>query len=484
MEKEKVKDNVLSGLVWRFGERICAQGVSFIVSIILARLLAPDDYGIVAILLIFIDIGNVFVVSGFGVALVQKKDVDSLDYSSVFYFNLIFSLAVYGLIFILAPFIADFYNIVSLCWMLRVLALKIPLAGVNSIQQAYVQKNMIFKKFFFSTIIGTVISAVVGILLAYKGVGALALVVQYLTNSLCDTIVLWITVKWRPIRKFSWNRLMPLIRFGWKMLVASILNTFYVNLRSFVIGKIYSSKDLGYYNQGRKIPQLIVTNINTTIDSVLLPAMASTQDEEVRLKSMVRKSIRMSSIIMCPMMLGLFAVADNLIVILLTDKWLPCLPFMRLACVQFALEPVQTANLQAIKALGKSDIVLKMEILKKGYGILALLVTMKYGMFAIAVGGMTQTFIALLCNSAPNRKLLKYNYREQVLDIIPSILSAVVMCIVVILIGKISLNSTLLLLVIQILFGSIIYIIITYFVQKENFIYICKNIKKIFKINV
>ena len=477
MAKKELNSSIMSGLFWRFGERIFAQGVSFVISLILARLLAPNDYGVVAILLIFIDLANVFVVSSFGVALVQKKDADQLDFSSVFYFNIALSIIIYLVLYTCSPFIETFYAIEGLASLLRLLSLKIILSGVNSIQQAYVQKHMMFKKFFFSTLVGTLISAVVGIVMAYKGYGPLALVCQYLTNSLIDTLVLWFTVKWRPIKAFSMQRLIPLIQYGWKILVAGLLGTFYTNLRSFVIGKVYTTDDLAYYNQGQKFPQLLVTNLNTAIDSVLLPAMSQVQNNPHELKVLIRRSIRYASLLMWPLMMGLLSVSKNVVIILLTEKWLPCLPFMWLACLQFALEPVQTANLQAIKAVGRSDIILKLELIKKGYGILILLLTMKYGVFAIALGGVTQTFVATLCNTSPNRKLLGYHYREQIHDLLPSVLMSLVMALIVLGVGLLPI-APLLLLIIQIIVGIVIYTVLVYIFQRSMFIFVLDKVKQ------
>lgn len=480
MAKKDLGNNIVSGLFWRFGERILAQGVSFIISLILARLLSPNDYGIVAILLIFIDLANVFVTSSFGVALVQKQDADEIDFSSVFYFNIVLSIGIYFLLFSVAPLIENFYAIEGLTELLRLLSLKLIVSGVNSVQQAYVQKHMMFKKLFFSTMIGTVISAIVGVSMAYLGYGPLALVCQYLTSSFMDTVVLWFTVRWRPVRKFSKERLIPLIHYGWKILASGLLGTFYMNLRSFVIGKMYTTDDLAYYNQGQKFPQLIVTNLNTAIDSVLLPAMSQVQTQQEELKRLIRNSISIASLIMWPLMIGLLAVSENVVILLLTEKWLPCLPFMWMACIQYALEPVQTANLQAIKALGRSDLILKLEIIKKGYGILILLLTMKYGVLAIALGGVSQTFVATLCNTSPNRKLLGYRYREQVHDLFPAIWMSLVMGVIVIMVGKLSFGP-LITLVLQVITGIFIYVLLVYIFYRSVFDMIIGKIKSILK---
>lgn len=464
-----IKRSAMSGMIWRFGERICAQLVSFAVSLVLARLLIPEDYGVVALLTIFIDIANVFVVNGFGTALVQKKNADNIDFSTVFYFNGIFSIILYILFYLIAPMISEFYGNITLTWYLRILALKIPLAGVNSIQQAYVQRKMLFKKFFYATLIGTIFSAFVGITMAYKGLGAWALVCQYLVNSLMDTIILWNTVKWRPQKVFDCKRLKKLFDFGWKILGSSLLHTIYTNLRSVVIGKSYSSADLGYYNQGERLPRIFVTNINTTINSVMFPVMATAQDDKERLKKMVRISIRTSSLFMWPLMVGMIVLADKIVTLLFTEKWLPCVPFMKIACIQCALEPIQTVNLESIKAIGRSDVYLKMEIIKKGYGIVILILTMRYGVMAIALGALSQTVVASLVNSSPNRKLLQYNYKEQMEDLFPSIIIATFMGISVYQIDNILPFGLIFSTIVQIMFGAVIYILLTYIFRKDDF---------------
>ena len=259
--RKDIKESVLSGLFWRFSERTAAQGVSFIVSVILARLLTPEDYGLIGLITVFISIATVFVSSGFGNALIQKENATQTDYSSVFYFSIFMGLLMYAVLFICSPLIADFYNEPLLIPVVRVLSISLIIAGINSVQQAYVSKTMQFKRFFFSTIIGTVISAFIGIYMAYKGFGVWALVVQNLSNQVIDTCVLWFTVKWRPTLEFSLKEMKKMFSYGWKLLFSGLIDTVYNNLYSLVIGKFYSSKDLGYYNRGRNIPNMVITNI-------------------------------------------------------------------------------------------------------------------------------------------------------------------------------------------------------------------------------
>ena len=272
--------NVITNFFWRFLERCGAQGVTFIVSIVLARLLDPTVYGTVALVTIFTTIMQVFVDSGMGNALIQKKDADDLDFSSVFYFNMAMCSALYLIMFFAAPLIASFYRMPELTAIVRVLSFVVVISGVKNVQQAYVSRHLMFKRFFFSTLGGTIGAAVIGIAMAYLGFGVWALVAQMLFNAAVDTTILWITVKWRPKKMFSFQRLKSLFSYGWKLLASSLIDTVYNDLRQLIIGKKYSSGDLAYYNQGKKFPQLIVTNINTSIDSVLLPTMSKAQDEQ------------------------------------------------------------------------------------------------------------------------------------------------------------------------------------------------------------
>lgn len=424
-------NKVLSGLFWKFGERISAQLVTFIVSIVLARLLSPDDYGNIALVTVFITIANVFVVNGFGSALIQKQEADNVDFSSVFYANIVFSCFLYVIIFLVSPVVADFYASPILCPVLRVLGLRIPVAAINSVQQAYVSRHMLFKKFFFSTLFGTLLSGVVGCVMAYMGFGIWALVAQYLVNTSVDTIVLWFTVRWRPDFVFSFSRVKVLLSYGWKLLLSGLLDTGYTQLRSLIIGKKYTSADLAYYNRGQQYPQLVVTNINTSISSVLFPAISKCQDDLSRVKSMTRRAIKTSSYIMWPLMIGLGVIAEPLVSFMLTDKWLPCVPYLQIACFTYAFWPIHTANLEALKAIGRSDIFLQLEILKKGIGLVLLFLTMNYGVMAIALSLVVSTIISSFINASPNKKLLGYSYFDQIKDMVPSFLLSCVMGIII-----------------------------------------------------
>lgn len=464
-------EKVISNFIWRFAERCGAQLVSFVVSIVLARILAPEDYGTIALVTVFTAILQVFVDSGLGTALIQKKDADDLDFSSVFYFNVFVCLVLYAGMFVVAPYIAIFYRDTSLTPVIRILSLTIVISGVKGIQQAYVSRNMLFRRFFFSTIGGTIFSAFLGIGMAYAGAGVWALVAQQLSNTMIDTLILWITVKWRPKKAFSWIRLKTLLTFGWKLLVSSLLDTVYNNLRNLVIGKLYSSADLAFYNQGDKFPKVIVTNINTSIDSVLLPTMSNAQDDKNRVKQMTRRAIKTSTYIMAPLMMGLAFCAEPVVKIVLTEKWLPCVPFLRIFCVTYMFWPVHTANLNAIKAMGRSDYFLKLEIAKKIIGLILLFSTMWYGVMAMAYSLLLSSVLSQLINSWPNSKLLDYGYVEQIRDIAPGILLAIIMGVCIYFVGMIPL-PTVAILAIQVIVGVAIYIGASAVLKIEAFEYL------------
>ena len=472
------RNSVLLNFIWRFAERCGAQLVTFVVSIVLARILAPEDYGQVALITVFTTIMQVFVDSGLGLALIQKKDADDLDFSSVFYFNFVVCLALYSIMFIAAPYIAVFYKDVSLTPIIRVISLTIVISGIKGIQQSYVSRNMLFKRFFFSTLGGTIFSAFLGIGLAYSGFGVWAIVAQQLSNTAIDTLILWLTVKWRPKKMFSWKRLKGLLSFGWKMLVSSLLDTVYNNIRSLIIGKMYSSADLAYYNQGKQFPHTIVNNINTSIDSVLLPSMSSAQDDCTRVKAMTRRSITISTYIMAPMMMGLAFCAKPIVQLVLTDKWLLCVPFLRIFCITYMFYPIHTANLNAIKAMGRSDYFLKLEIAKKAVGLFLLFSTMWFGVMAMAYSLLIGTITGMIINSWPNRKLLNYSYFEQMKDIVPGIALAVFMGCCVKLVELLHL-STALTLAIQIPLGALIYIGTSAMLHLKSFEYLLGMIKSI-----
>lgn len=480
MENKHTKKIIIYSLFWKLMERGGTQGIQFIVQIILARLLLPEDYGLLALMMAFILLANVFVQSGFNTALIQKKEVDEVDFSSVFYLSLFVAGLLYAVLYLVAPSIAEFYKAPKLINILRVLSITLFFGAFNSIQNAFVARNLIFKKLFFSSLGAILISGIAGIAAAFAGWGVWALVVQQLMNQLSIIVILLFTVTWRPCLMFSLKRVNVLFSFGWKLLVSALIDTLYINLQSLIIGKIYTPSVLGFYNRGDQFPALIVGNINGSIQSVMLPALSLHQDDKKRVKDMVRRSIVTSAFIIFPLMVGLAVTAEPLVKILLTDKWLPCVPFMQIACASYALYPIHTANLQAINALGRSDIFLKLEIVKKIVGITILGISIQFGVYAIAWGVLIVGVISTFINAYPNLKLFNYSYFEQFKDIIASLIISLLMGVAVYSIQFLSIE-TWQILMIQIISGAILYIGLAKVFKNESYSYLIVTIRDILK---
>ena len=480
MDSKHSRESVLSSLFWKLLERGGTQGIQFIVQIVLARLLAPEQFGIIAIVMVFINIAQVFVQSGFNTALIQKKDADEEDFSSIFYLSLGIAGIVYIIIFMAAPTISIFYRDPILTPILRVLALILFTGSLNSIQNAYIARNLLFKKLFKSSVGAIVISGTLGVIAAYFGLGVWALVIQQLANQISISVIMWITVKWRPKFVFSIQKVRELFSFGWKLLASSLINVFYMEIRTLFIGRLYSSSALGFYNRGEQFPKLIVNNINGSIQSVMLPALSAQQDNKKRVKEMMRRAIVTSSFLVFPMMIGMAVVAEPLVTIVLTEKWLPAVPFLQIFSISYALIPIHTANLQAINAMGRSDVFLKLEMIKKALGIVILGISIPFGVYAIAIGQVASGIISTFINAYPNKQLIKYSYKEQLMDIMPSFVMAIIMGGVVYTFNFLKVTE-LQILVLQIFGGAAVYIGLAKMLKIESFGYLINTIKEIMK---
>lgn len=480
MENQLTKSKILSSLFWKLMERGGTQGIQFIVQIVLARLLSPKDFGTIAIVMVFVSVAQVFVQSGFNTALIQKKEVDRDDFSSVFYLSLFVALILYVILYISSPFLAYYYRDPILEPVLRVIGITFFFGAFNSIQNALVARNMSFKKLFLSSIGAILISGFLGISTAYMGFGVWALVIQQLSNAILITVIMWFTVKWRPKLSFSFKKVRILFSFGWKLLVSSLLNVTYMEIRTLLIGRIYTPSVLGYYNRGQQFPKVIVTNIDGSIQSVMLPTLSAYQDNKKRIKEMMRRAIVTSSFLIFPIMFGMMAIAEPLVKIILTDKWIPAVPFMQIFCISFALMPIHTANLQAINAMGRSDIFLKLEITKKIIGIIILAATIPFGVYSIALGEVLIGIISTFINAYPNKNILDYSYKEQMIDIMPPFLMALIMAITIYFLNYATL-PTWQALTLQCLTGIIIYFGLAKISKNENLEYLLITVKKMIK---
>lgn len=428
-----VNKKVSRGMFWKLMERFGVQGTQFVLQIILARLLDPAHYGTLSLMMIFVSLANVFIQQGFNTALIQNKDVTEEDYSSVFWVTLGIATLAYVLLYAFAPMIARLYEMPDLVWPFRALMLRLFPGALYSVQLARVSRDMNFKKVFTSSVVGSLIAGFTGILIALLGGGLWALVIHSFLNTAIACVIMLFSIHWRILPVCNLARVKVLFAYGWKLLVSGLVSSLYQDIRSLVIGLKYDSSTLGYYNRGRHFPQFLIKIINTTVSSVMLPAMSARQDERERLKSMMRKSIRLSAYIIFPMMAGLAAVGEPLVRLLLTDKWLPAVPYLQICCLTLAFNPMHSCNLQAINAIGRSDYYLKLELIKKGIAlaVLALVVILFDSPLAIAASGILTTAIEFFVNAGPNRRLVDYSYREQILDFLPPLLASGLMFVLV-----------------------------------------------------
>ena len=480
MRSEAMKSIVIINLFWKLMERGGTQGIQFIVQIILARLLLPEEYGIIAIVTIFITLAGIFVDSGLNTALIQKKNADKVDFSSVFWVGLALAALLYGILFIASPFLADFFDQPGLTEVVRILSVTLFLGVFNSIQQAVIAIRMEFKKLMVGSMGSVILSGIIGVIMAFMGFGIWALVGQQIAYRFFGTWILLILVDWKPSLEFSFHLFKKLYGFGWKLLVSSLINTLYHNLRTLIIGKLYDPAMLGFYDRGTSFPGYIITNINGSIQAVLFPALASCQEDRERVRSLMRRSVVTSAFIIFPMMAGLAVLAEPMILVLLTDKWLPAVPFLQMACVSYGLWPVHTANLQAINALGRSDIFLRLEIIKMVMGLLVLGISIPFGIYLIAFGGVINGLISTFINAGPNKKLLGYGYRDQLRDIGPSLLLSLLMAGIVGLVGFLELEP-LPHLLIGILTGILSYTLMAALLKLECYVYLLNTLKQFFQ---
>lgn len=453
-------------LFWKLMERFGVQGIQFVVQLLLARLLSPEHYGVLSIMIVFTNLANVFIQSGFNTALIQNKDVTDDDYSSVFWVSMGITALLYGAIFFGAPAIAEFYQMPDIIAPLRVLALMLFPGTLNSIQQAKVIREMDFRKVFSGNVAGILVAGISGLAVAFMGGGLWALVVQNILNITAAAVLMFFTVKWYPRLVCDLKRVAELFRFGWKLLTASLLDTLETNIYSLIIGKKFDSGTLGFYNRGDQFPAFLINAINNTMSSVLLPAMSANQDEKAEVKNLVKNAISVSSYIIFPMMAGLGCVATPLIRILLTEKWLPAVPYMWISCFCYAFYTIYVSNLQAMNALGRSDWFLKLEIVKKIYSIGLLVVAVVFfdSPMAIAMIGAVTAGLDWYVNSYPNKELIGYSFMEQVKDLMPVFLLTGLMMAAVLLVGygcAVAALSDLMALILQVVTGVVTYVVLS-----------------------
>lgn len=464
---------IVTSLFWKFMERCGTSGVQFVTSIVLARLLLPEDFGLIALVMVFITLANVFVQNGFGTALIQKKDADDLDFSSVFYASLLIVAGLYAILFFTAPLVANFYDHPELTTIVRVLALTLFFGALNSIQEAYIVRNMLFKKLFWRSLGALVPSAAIGITCALKGFGVWALVIQQLCDVFLMCVFMWFTVKWRPQLQFSFERVKGLLSFGWKFAVASIMNTVYGNALNLAIGKSFSPTSLGYLSRGELFPLAVVSNLNTAIQSILFPTLSSVQTDPSAVKYVTRKTIVSSTYVIFPIMAFLIVTAKPMVLVILGEKWLPCVPFVQIFCFTYSLWPIHTSNLTAINSVGRSDIVLKQEIIKDllGVAIFTLFFIFSQALVDVIKAYTLTAIIGLFINAFPNKKLIEYGFFAQFRDVVPAfLLSAAIGAGVYLL--NLAIQGPIALIISSFFFGAILFVFFSIIFHLEGLEYL------------
>lgn len=471
------RHTIIESFLWKLLERGGAQFVGFVVTIILARLLSPTDYGLVAISNIFISIATVFVQSGLNVALIQKKQIDELDKSTVFFFSVTLFAVLYTILYFSAPHIAVFFNNNQVISIIRVIGLSILFGAFNSIQIALLTREMAFKQIFRCSFFSIFFSGVAGVVFAYNGLGVWSLVIQMFCQQIIQAFALFNATKWCPKLQFSWIKFKSIYSFSINIMLTNLLTQIFLDLRSIVIGRFYTAADLSFFEKGKHFPQLVMNNVNTSILSVLFPAFTKIQDDKVMMKSLLRRSIKTISFLVFPLMVGLVFTSESIIELLLTERWLPAVPYMQIFAIIYMFSALHQPNIEAIKAMGRGKTILHLDIIRKIIEIVTLVISIKYGPLAIAIGALIASFICIFVNLYPNKSLLKYGYIEQLKDIFPSLMISVSMGYCLFLISKIEFSS-IAVLSIQVLFGVVFYFASAYIFKLESYNYLLNIIRK------
>ena len=428
MPSSDLKSSTIRSLFWKLFEQGGAAAITLVVQIVMARILAPDEFGMLAIMLVFVNVGNVIVQSGLNTAVIQAPDVSERDYSTVFWMSLAISVVLYAAVFLAAPSIAGFYGMPGVVWPLRALVLILVVNAYNSIQEAIVARNLEFQKTFRSTVTAGIVSGCVSIASALLGAGIWALVIQQLLYQLCKCIVLAAQIPWKPRAVFDRARATTLFRFGWKLLVSGLLDQGYQSLSDLIIGKVFTSADLGYVSQGKKYPQALGVTLDGAIQPVMLSAVAHVQEDRHQVKRLARRALKTSTFLIVPAMSMFGIVAAPLVTLLLGEKWLPCVPFLQLYCFIYALQPIHTTNLQVLNGVGRSDLFLRLEVIKKVVGVTVMCFTafVLRDILLIVVGYAVTGVICTFINAAPNKRVIGYAYHEQIRNICPAFLLSAV----------------------------------------------------------
>lgn len=476
----ELKDKTVTGVFWSAVDRFSAQGIQFVFSILIARLLLPEDYGVIAMLNIFLAVSQNFIDSGFGAALIRKNDRTETDFSTVFYFNIIVAFLIYIALFFASPYIADFYETPVLRSITRVVALNLIITSFSGIHNSKLSIDVDFKSRAKISLLSSVVSGIVALYMAKNGFGVWALVAQSLCSSIVWTILLWYFVRWKPLFQFSWESFRNLFSFGSKLLTSAVLNTIYSNLSTIIIGKFFSSSSLGLYSKANSLVQFPSINITNVIQNVAFPVLSKIQDETQKLKAIYVKFMRIMAFIIFPLMLGLAAVSQSFVSVVLTEKWVGAVPYIQVLCFSLMWYPIHAINLSILSVKGRSDYFLKLEIYKKVLGVVILAITVPMGIMAMCYGMVISSVLSLFINTYYTKKLIDYGFGAQIIDLLPILLHSLVMWAVVHVIVYF-MPTTWLKLIVGVLSGMIYYIAGAYimkFPEMDELLTILKLKKK------
>lgn len=474
-----LKQKTASGLKWSTLERFSTQGISFAINIMIARILSPTAYGIIGMISIFLAISGVFVGGGFGAALIRKQNRTETDYSTVFYYNMAVSLFFYALLFVLAPFVAQFYDTPVLTTIIRVIGLNVVIGAVGSIQSTKLNIAIDFKTQTIISVIAVIVSGTIGILMAHSGYGVWALVFQSLAATFLKTVLLWVFIRWKPNWKFSIDSFKELFGFGSKLMLAELLNAIYLNIYEVVIGKKFSAADLGFFTRAKGMVQLPSSNITNVIQRVTFPVMSEMQDNTEKLGTNYRKLLKMSAFIIFPLMMLLASLSEPLIKILLTEKWLPAVPLIQVLCFSYMFYPIHAINLNLLQVKGRSDLFLKLEIIKKGLTTIVLFASAPFGVLIMCYGIIVTSIVSLIINTFYTGKLIQVGFFKQLKDLFPFLIVSIITGLVAYLPSMIFTGSYFKLFIGGIM-GSIFYILISFLFKFDEFVELKKflNSKK------
>lgn len=471
-----LKKQSISGIFWRLLEQVGSQLVSMIIQIVLARLLLPDDYGDIGYLTIFIAIVDVFLKQGFTTALIQKQDAGDIDNSTVFFANIALSVILYYVLFSIAPFVSEYYREPKLVAIMRVFSLTTIIGSLSAVHEALIAKGLAFRKSFVRGLANTTTYGLVGILCAYKGFGVWSLVFGRLAGTIVGVIILWVAVKWKPKFIFSWKSLKTLFGFSSGVLATNLLETIFHNIHTLFIGRMYTSSDLGYYQRGQGIPQLVMGTVDGTMSEVMYPTFSIIQNDLTKLKATLKRSIKTSMYVCLPLLTGLMITARPLTIILLTEKWLPSVPYMQLMCVVTMFWPL-SARLHALKAIGLSKLTFKISLVNNLVYVFVTLSIAKFGPLYIMIAAIISNIFGLIYSSIYVNKYIGYSLTELFLDVLPPFVLTVIMALIVYLFSLLSL-SYMVTFVLQVFMGIVVYVVGSVALKIDSFYYIWDIILK------